>query len=446
MAEATKEQMTQLEKEKEDLFINLNRQSQGLVDQLEKALLALEPKTATGQLATQVAGATPAQKAIQGSLPWFKHGMRGFLRKLWYGDHPTNPDWKHVAGVYESINKRITLREYIEIQEGIEQAVDEFFTEATSVQSLPDAIQSYFIKFKTDLAATIHYYTNQMYDLGKKHANTNASISAKAPEAQVDKPTGMGAIDRNAPIHPEPEVSHAPTPLPPPQHEPEAQHEPSDNPFEDESEAEPLPGEGEESRASRIRDLPTNHRGDAILGVQAATDFNPWEPKYGADEVESPKVPRKKGRPRGTGEADKASDPVFNKILRKSGSDLLLKRHLSPEDLETTLIHLHRQGVDLQDIRSVKDVLYRATGGKYDDTGALVRKYAELQGMDRTHAYEYIKSRAEEQQESRKWTMSNVQRMLLEQSLAQSNKLPLPEKIAFYKNLLKSTTHTTGNV
>lgn len=29
------------------------------------------------------------------SLPWFKYGIRGFLSKLWYGDHPDNPSWQN---------------------------------------------------------------------------------------------------------------------------------------------------------------------------------------------------------------------------------------------------------------------------------------------------------------------------------------------------------------
>ena len=427
MSELTKERMAQFEKEKEDLFIDLNRQAIHHIEQLEKALLALEPVTPQGKPATGVRGATPAQKAIQGPLPWFKHGVRGFLNKLWYGDHPSNPNWQHMIGVSESVTGMLTLREYIEIEDNVNRAVEEFFSEATSLRSLPDAIKAYFERFKLYLSATIHDHMNQMYEIGKKHAKESGTDAIpkpeKAPESTPIHPSGpkdVGPIDRTAPPEYKPE---------PPK--PEENQEPAEKAeVVPEEEDGPSPKEGEESRTTRMRTPPSHHRGDSILGVQVAQDYNPWTPKYASEE--EPESSPNKSSPACEESPEKELLPkdVIHKILRRSGYELKLKKHLSADDLESVLIHLHRQGAELRDNMSVAQAMYDATDGKYEDAGNLVKKYADIRGISTRQAREEIETKSG-QQESRHWSMNKVQKMILEQSIAKGNLLPLAEKIAF---------------
>jgi hypothetical protein len=46
----------------------------------------------TPTAATTSSTGEPTQQRT--SLPWFKYGIRGFLNKLWHGNHPANPMWK----------------------------------------------------------------------------------------------------------------------------------------------------------------------------------------------------------------------------------------------------------------------------------------------------------------------------------------------------------------
>ena len=71
-----------------------------------------------GQLA-QAAQSVAAQATAQGggaaqSLPWFRHGIKGFLRKLWYGDGHENPDWQNYAQEHLSLENYNLIKEELE--------------------------------------------------------------------------------------------------------------------------------------------------------------------------------------------------------------------------------------------------------------------------------------------------------------------------------------------
>jgi hypothetical protein len=46
------------------------------------------------------------------NIPWFKYGIPGFMRKLWYGNNPNNPDY----------HREWSLAEYARIQESVRDA------------------------------------------------------------------------------------------------------------------------------------------------------------------------------------------------------------------------------------------------------------------------------------------------------------------------------------
>lgn len=99
-------------------------------------------------------GSPDVQQSISGydpnsKLPWFKHGMKGFFRKLWHGDHPENPSWQGYKA-----EQRLTLDECIflnkQISEKVDQLSSQFLTEAVMtdyddlVNSLKEKIASHF--------------------------------------------------------------------------------------------------------------------------------------------------------------------------------------------------------------------------------------------------------------------------------------------------------------
>lgn len=84
----------------QSLFDSMKKEIDKEIDALKSQLEGLV-KTHHDQVSSHLqkviepAGATGSGARIQAptSLPWFQHGVRGFLHKLWYGDHPDNPSW-----------------------------------------------------------------------------------------------------------------------------------------------------------------------------------------------------------------------------------------------------------------------------------------------------------------------------------------------------------------
>jgi len=75
----------------------------------EKAVKQTQQAQSMGGIGT---GNTTANVQKLKSLPWFQHGVKGFLNKLWWGDHPENPMWNKFQKESVSYHKRLTLHEY----------------------------------------------------------------------------------------------------------------------------------------------------------------------------------------------------------------------------------------------------------------------------------------------------------------------------------------------
>lgn len=97
------------------------------------------------------------------TLPWFKHGARGFLRKLWYGNHPNNPDWQNES----------SLGFYAYLSEQVDGMTDVLLNELTGIDLSP-IIQP----FKSRLTRILQIYlgkANKLGLIGKKIEPTPAS-------------------------------------------------------------------------------------------------------------------------------------------------------------------------------------------------------------------------------------------------------------------------------
>jgi len=113
-----------------------------------------------GQQLGQVMSATGPGNSAMKNLPWFGGGARGFLRKLWYGNSPENPDWSNWAqkqgdqtGAAEVYKKKgLTLKEYTAIDEQLEVRLQEMISEATGINPKVDQILQ---QFKQNIKAII---------------------------------------------------------------------------------------------------------------------------------------------------------------------------------------------------------------------------------------------------------------------------------------------------
>jgi len=144
------------------------------------------------------------------SLPWFKHGIRHFLNKLWHGDHPSNPSWQGV----QRIEHRLNLQEYAAIKQDISDFCFNFF------ESEGNEFEAMFKTLSSDITRTVTDYVNKAYELGV--------TGSKAAEPS-DNPTPT----------PEPQAQSAPEPTKTPEPEPTPEQQP-ETPTEPEKEASPL--------------------------------------------------------------------------------------------------------------------------------------------------------------------------------------------------------------
>lgn len=86
------------------------------------------------------------------SLPWFKHGTRGFFRKLWYGEHPDNPSYADCT--QPMIVGAIQLNEY----KKLEEILDSQITRSVLCESSNPALDQIFNQFSQKLKNIILQY------------------------------------------------------------------------------------------------------------------------------------------------------------------------------------------------------------------------------------------------------------------------------------------------
>ena len=132
------------------------------------------------------------------NLPWFQHGIRGFLQKLWYGDHPQNPSWTGVKR--ESTEKfRLSLKEHANIRGTIEQIV---YVRLIENDVTSDGLA---VDFTNALMATIQAHLKTAFDLGYQRTSAapeKAADPAAAPSLPSTAPAATPAPAAETPTLP----------------------------------------------------------------------------------------------------------------------------------------------------------------------------------------------------------------------------------------------------
>lgn len=154
----------------------------------------------------------PAKPA---SLPWFSHGIKGFVNKLTWGNHPGNPDWQHYEG----------LERYSKLKSMVSETVDKLIGETFNEAAVPitDVIHNYVAEFKKHLTAVIHQGLVGMMGIGHSFGRSNSDfINAHKKDledytAKIKASTKPIEPVEPPPSQPEPEPVKPlePTPEPP---------------------------------------------------------------------------------------------------------------------------------------------------------------------------------------------------------------------------------------
>lgn len=124
--------------------------------------------------------------ALASGLPWFQHGMRGFLRKLWYGDHPDNPNWKGVRTESFSLNEYKNTRD--ELRELVVEAIGDSEADAL-VAALMPTIVGYLGK-AVDVSKKSGSEFHPMIKYNPRGVPVEDTPSEELPSEKVKKPRG----------------------------------------------------------------------------------------------------------------------------------------------------------------------------------------------------------------------------------------------------------------
>jgi thiaminase len=103
-----------LEKEIEEKLRNFwNEKQRFVINNLNNLIKNNQPSISPPNVANNVTKNQPVK-----SLPWFSNGIKGFVRKLWYGDSNKNPDWS-------GVNESVLIIEYASAKEELESILNE---------------------------------------------------------------------------------------------------------------------------------------------------------------------------------------------------------------------------------------------------------------------------------------------------------------------------------
>jgi hypothetical protein len=213
---------------------------QSLEKEIEKEINALKSSLNTlvqqhhGDVAKELKTAVgPSVMQAPTSLPWFKYGLRGFLSKLWYGNHPDNPVWQYhtnqqTQGECVCLDYFSYLMEEIKIATNtifLEVAEDEVKTARPTPQTPPtpptppsafaqymasrtppplpsdhnddvaihDQLQSMINNFHKKIIKIMISHLNKVHELGRKPKEQEPPSEPQNAEAEAEKPEATPA-------------------------------------------------------------------------------------------------------------------------------------------------------------------------------------------------------------------------------------------------------------
>lgn len=172
-------------------IVNLQSEIEKKAAEIEAAGGVAEPAPASpgaGPVASGPAAPTPDTRPGFKSLPWFQHGVRGFVNKLWYGDHPQNPNWSNVRREHV----QLALSEYMEVRETIENLSKEYLFEDAGIW---DFFKPAIKNLTSDIIRAINKHFKQAQELGHSRSEP-ATPTATEPEPTA--PTAPAAVEPTA--------------------------------------------------------------------------------------------------------------------------------------------------------------------------------------------------------------------------------------------------------
>jgi hypothetical protein len=125
------------------------------------------------------------------NIPWFKYGVPGFLRKLWYGNNPNNPDY----------HRESNLDSYLRIQDNVKEASTIILNEV-----VPNVSQEQF----ANLAPFVAKFERRVTNLIIQYLNM-----AKKRGFLTNKPTVTTKPTNTTPTTPTPTPKQEPAPVTP---------------------------------------------------------------------------------------------------------------------------------------------------------------------------------------------------------------------------------------
>jgi hypothetical protein len=164
------------------VFADLEQEVMALVNDLEQQIAHQFDVAVHGTAQVAVNAYNQSNAARQGkTLPWFKHGIKGFLNKVWHGNHASNPQW-------QGESKVVPLQFYSDLLEQIEITVDELVMEADAATAL---LQPLFRQFKQQLAAVIQRAITH---------RAGASVPEMRPMTTTDEPEATPPAPAPSPV------------------------------------------------------------------------------------------------------------------------------------------------------------------------------------------------------------------------------------------------------
>lgn len=156
----------------------LEREIMALVDWLRSSIQRVSSATGPGSTSK--------------NLPWFGNGIQGFLRKLWYGDHPDNPSYSKEE-VQPLVVRKLTLKEYKELEIALDHCIGETLLCEAATPTLDQIMQQFAQKLKQLVLTHV-----------VKNGAVRPPASTPEPEPKGDDVRPIGPEDPTEPDKPPP--------------------------------------------------------------------------------------------------------------------------------------------------------------------------------------------------------------------------------------------------